>query len=62
MCSELVLFAFMWIVPGSIGVRSVLASDVISTVTFLTQMLTVAIALVTGLFTANVVVPPVRAL
>ena len=60
--SELALFSILMLVPGSIGVRSVLASDAISTLGFLTQMLTVAIAIVTGLFTANVVVPPIRAL
>ena len=59
---ELALFSILMLVPGSIGVRSVLASDSLSTVSFLTQMITVAIAIVTGLFTANVVVPPVRVL
>jgi len=57
---ELALFSILMLVPGSIGVRSVLASDSLSTVGFLTQMMTVAIAIVTGLFTANVVVPPIR--
>ena len=105
---ELSLFSILMLVPGSIGVRSVLASDSLSTVSFLTQMITgqrnnkpalgttplhsalciallarislqfvccdvcssvlclclrlVAIAIVTGLFTANIVIPPLRAL
>jgi hypothetical protein len=59
---ELALFSILMLVPGSIGVRSVLASDTLSTVGFVGQMVTVAIAIVTGLFTANVLVPPMRAL
>lgn len=59
---ELSLFAILMLVPGSIGVRSVLASDSLSTIGFLTKMFTIAIALVTGLFTANVICPPLRAL
>ena len=59
---ELILFSIIMLVPGSIGVRSVLASDTISTISFLQQMITVAIAIVTGLFTANVLIPPLRVL
>jgi uncharacterized membrane protein YjjB (DUF3815 family) len=59
---ELALFSILMLVPGSIGVRSVLASDSLSTVGFVSQMLTVAIAIVTGLFTANVIIPPLRAI
>lgn len=59
---EFILFGILMLVPGSIGVRGILAGSALTTVTFLSQMLTVAIAIVTGLFTANVVLPPLRAL
>jgi len=59
---ELAMFSILMLVPGSIGVRSVLAQDSTSSAGFVSQMLTIAIAIVTGLFTANVILPPVRAL
>jgi len=57
---ELSLFSIIMLVPGSIGVKSVLANDTLTSVSFLFQMLQVALAIVTGLFTANILVPPLR--
>lgn len=48
------------LVPGSIGVKSVLASDTVTAINLFMQMLGVAVAIVTGLFTANFAVPPKR--
>lgn len=58
---ELVLFSVMLLLPGSIGVRSILAgSDTLSSINFFFQMFTAAFAIVTGLFTANIILPPLR--
>ncbi len=55
----------MLLVPGSLGFRSIsmlLSEDVVSGVEFAFRMTLVAVALVTGLLLANVVVAPRRAL
>lgn len=46
----------------SLGVRSILAKDAVGTVEFFVQMISVAMAIVTGLFAANLVVRPSRQL
>ncbi len=55
----------MLLVPGSVGFRSVtelLAQDVVSGMETAFTMTLVAVALVTGLLLANVIVPPRRTL
>jgi hypothetical protein len=43
-------------------VRSILAKDAVGTVEFFVQMISVAMAIVTGLFAANLVIRPARQL
>ena len=59
---ELYLFSVLMVVPGSIGVRSVLASDALTALDFLFQMIEVAIAITVGWYGSNIVVPPLRAM
>lgn len=54
------LFSILPLVPGSIGVNSVLAGNNATTFSLFATMLGIAIAIVTGLFTANFALPPRR--
>jgi uncharacterized membrane protein YjjP (DUF1212 family) len=56
------LFSIIMLVPGAIGVQSVLSGNSNDALSLFTQMIGVAVAIVTGLFTANFAVPPKRAI
>lgn len=59
---EMWLFSIIMLVPGSIGVKSILSTDNQDAITLFTQMIAVAVAIVTGLFTSNFAIPPKRAI
>jgi len=61
---ELSLFSIIILVPGSVGVRGVVsaAHDLNSSISLISDMIAVALSLVAGLFTSNLVLPPLRAL
>lgn len=59
---EMWLFSIIMLVPGSLGVKSILSTNNQSTISLFTQMIGIAVAIVTGLFTANFAVPPKRAI
>ncbi len=59
---EIFLFSILLLLPGSIGVKSVLANNSQTTVEFFFTMITVAISIVTGLFSSNIVIPPLRSM
>lgn len=59
---ELWLFSIVMLVPGSVGVKSILAGNNQDTLTLFTQMIGIAVAIITGLFTSNFAVPPKRAM
>jgi uncharacterized membrane protein YjjP (DUF1212 family) len=59
---ELFLNSILMLVPGSIGVKSILANDTLSSVEFFFKMISVAISIVTGLFSSNIVIPPLRSM
>jgi hypothetical protein len=52
----LIFFFFL----SSLGVRSILAKDAVGTLEFFVQMIGVAMAIVTGLFAANLAIRPAR--
>lgn len=54
------LFSILMLVPGSIGVKSVLATDEMTTLSLFTTMLGISVAIVTGLFSANFALRPRR--
>ena len=57
---ELYLFSVLVIVPGSVGVRGILASDTATALSFLFEMVGIVIAIVTGWYGGMVLVPPLR--
>lgn len=57
---ELFLIGILLLLPGSIGVRSVLASDSNATVAFFVKMVTIGVSLAVGLFTSNWLLAPKR--
>jgi uncharacterized membrane protein YjjP (DUF1212 family) len=59
---ELYLFSIIMLVPGSIGVKSILADNTLTQLSFFFQMIEIAIAIVTGMFCANIVIPPLRSM
>jgi len=59
---EMAFMSILMLVPGSLGVRSVLASSSDTTFEFLVQMMSVAVSIVTGLLAANLFLPPARVL
>ena len=57
---ELYLFSVLVVVPGSVGVRGILASDTATALGFLFEMVGIVIAIVTGWYGGMVLVPPLR--
>ena len=54
-------YATRCMMAGNVGVRSVLASDSASTLALLSRMVATALSIVTGVFSANVIVAPKHA-
>jgi uncharacterized membrane protein YjjP (DUF1212 family) len=57
---ELFLFSALVILPGAIGVEGVLASDSLTALNFLLEMIEIVIAIVAGWFGGNVIIPALR--
>ena len=57
---ELYLFSVLVIVPGSVGVRGILASDTATALGFLFEMVGIVVAIVTGWYGGIIAVPPLR--
>eukprot|EP00808_Paulinella_micropora_P016866 g77638.t1 len=59
---ELSLFATQMLMPGSLGVRSVLAGDTLTTVGVMGELTMLGVCIVTGLMSSNLLIPLRRAI